>query len=139
MLQCREEWRPCLSILSLSLSLDLTSRRSEEQMFNLRTSRNEPNEVTVCSVSLFPFSLSSFFFRFFLSLSVLQRQPEGEFYPTTIYVGDLPNGTDEQDLERAFARFGPIETIRLLPGKKSVLLSLSVSLVCVCVCLCLHL
>lgn len=46
------------------------------------------------------------------------QAPADEFHPTTIYVGDFPLGTDDRDLERLFGPVGPVESIRLIPGKK---------------------
>lgn len=48
----------------------------------------------------------------------LEEPVDGEYYPTTIFVGGLSEQTEERDLERAFSRFGPIDAIRLIHNKK---------------------
>eukprot|EP01135_Chromosphaera_perkinsii_P003603 Nk52_evm12s249 gene=Nk52_evmTU12s249 len=42
---------------------------------------------------------------------------QAEFFPTTIYVGDLRDQTGQQDLANVFSRFGEISDIRLISHK----------------------
>ncbi|CEP10948.1 hypothetical protein [Parasitella parasitica] len=39
-----------------------------------------------------------------------------EFYPTKVYIGDLENVT-ESEIESAFSRFGPLESVKIVEGK----------------------
>jgi len=41
-----------------------------------------------------------------------------DYYPATIFVGNLEEGITEQVIEPLFTRFGQIECIRLISGKK---------------------
>lgn len=43
---------------------------------------------------------------------------EGEYYPTTIFVGDLTEDVTLPELETAFTRFGEIDSLRPVAGKK---------------------
>eukprot|EP00026_Physarum_polycephalum_P012985 Phypoly_transcript_13340.p1 GENE.Phypoly_transcript_13340~~Phypoly_transcript_13340.p1 ORF type:complete len:274 (+),score=61.60 Phypoly_transcript_13340:156-977(+) len=45
---------------------------------------------------------------------------EGEYYPTTIFVGDLTEDVTLPELENAFARFGEIDSLRPVAGKNFV-------------------
>lgn len=45
------------------------------------------------------------------------EEPDNPDYPCTVFVGDLGDFTDEAELDQAFGRFGPIESIRLISGK----------------------
>lgn len=47
-----------------------------------------------------------------------ESQNDAEFHPSTVFVGDLGDFTDEAELDMAFSRFGPIESIRRISGKK---------------------
>jgi len=42
---------------------------------------------------------------------------ESEFHPSTVFIGDLGDFVDEVELDRAFSKFGPIDSIRLITGK----------------------
>jgi hypothetical protein len=42
---------------------------------------------------------------------------DGEYYPTTIFVGDLSESSTQADLESTFVRFGEIDCVRLVSGK----------------------
>lgn len=43
---------------------------------------------------------------------------DGEYYPTTIFVGDLTEDVTQSDLEKAFSHFGEIDSVRPVAGKK---------------------
>lgn len=43
---------------------------------------------------------------------------DGEYYPTTIFVGDLTDEVSLPELENAFTRFGEIDSVRPVAGKK---------------------
>lgn len=47
----------------------------------------------------------------------LEEPVDGDYYPTTIFVGGLADDVEERDLERVFSRFGPIDAIRLISNK----------------------
>jgi len=46
-------------------------------------------------------------------------------YPCTVFVGDLGDFTDEAELDHAFGRFGPIDSIRLISGKNYAFIKFS--------------
>ena len=45
------------------------------------------------------------------------EEVEGDYYPTTIFVGDLPEGISEIELQKHFSPFGEIDCIRLISPK----------------------
>jgi RNA recognition motif-containing protein len=42
---------------------------------------------------------------------------DGDFYPSTIFVGNLADTVDEGELQALFSRFGQIESIRIIGAK----------------------
>jgi len=49
--------------------------------------------------------------------SLAEETVDGDYYPSTVFIGGLADGIEDRDLEQAFARFGPIVAIRLIRGK----------------------
>jgi RNA recognition motif-containing protein len=45
------------------------------------------------------------------------EEAEGDYYPTTVFVGNLDESVPEQEIDKIFSQFGTIENIRLIAGK----------------------
>jgi len=45
------------------------------------------------------------------------EEVEGDYYPTTVFVGDLPEGISEAELQKHFSPYGEIDCIRLISPK----------------------
>lgn len=50
----------------------------------------------------------------------VEMTDDGEYYPTTVFVGDLTDEVTLPELENAFARFGEIDSLRPVAGKNFV-------------------
>jgi len=47
----------------------------------------------------------------------VEANEDGDYYPTTIYVGEMDDTTTQADVENVFSKFGKIDCVRMVPGK----------------------
>jgi hypothetical protein len=47
-----------------------------------------------------------------------RNSTESDYYPSTVFVGDLSETTEQHNLEELFQQYGKLEAVRIIPGKK---------------------
>jgi len=92
-----------------------SKRRKEEGNEEIGLSSSGSMQL---NLSMPPYNLSSSEEEFYQRRGGYSaEEPQMEYYPTTIFVGDLREDMEEDELERAFSRFGKIDCVRLITGK----------------------